>query len=179
MDAARMDREQYVYLQAYISLQPVALEVVDSYRTTAADKEITLAVAPPGELQPIVRGDKERLASAISVLVENAIAYSPKGGTVRVALTAAPDQVRFEIRDNGIGVSDEEKRHIFKKFYRTERARHADTEGIGLGLNMAKSIIERHRGTIGVESAGVGKGSTFWFTLPAPRVQDSHLPTTP
>ena len=169
MDAARMDREQYTYVQSLISLQPIVEEVLESYGSVAVEKHITLRLVPPTSIIPAIRGDSERLASAMGVLVENAIAYTPSGGTIEVQLSSAPDAVRFEIRDSGIGVSPEEQKHIFKKFYRTERARHADTEGIGLGLNMAKSIIERHRGSIGVESTGVGKGSTFWFTLPVPK----------
>jgi signal transduction histidine kinase len=166
MDAARMDREDYTYAKSSLSLLPIVEEVLATYRGAAAEKHLTLSFTPPASV-PDVRGDKERLASAVSVLVENAIAYTPPSGSIAIMLLGAPDQVRFQITDTGIGVTDQERHHIFKKFYRTDRARHADTEGVGLGLHMAKNIIERHRGTIGVESPGVGQGSTFWFTLPA------------
>jgi signal transduction histidine kinase len=165
MDAARLDKDSYSYVEVPLSLEELAAQAVAVYHDALKEKRITLVLNPPPPL-PEVKGDKERLLSAMSVLLENAIAYTPAGGTITVALSAGPDQVRFSVTDTGIGVSSEEARHIFKKFYRTDRARHADTEGVGLGLHMAKSIIERHRGSIGVESKGAGQGSTFWFTLP-------------
>ncbi|MDE1966409.1 MAG: HAMP domain-containing histidine kinase [Patescibacteria group bacterium] len=167
MDAARMDKENYVYEKSEVALVPLVESVLDTYQSAIADKHIALTFTPPPTL-PEIRGDKERLASAVSVLVENAVAYTPPGGSIRVTLAFSLDEVRFAITDSGIGVAESERRHIFKKFYRTDRARRADTEGVGLGLHMAENIIKRHRGSIGVESPGIGQGSTFWFTLPVP-----------
>jgi signal transduction histidine kinase len=165
MDAARMDKEQYTYASALVSLTPIIEEALGIYRAAMIAKHITLSYAPDAVL-PVVRGDKERLASVVSVFIENAVAYTPDGGSIAIKVIPAKDQIRFQVTDTGIGVTDEEQRHIFKKFYRTDRARRADTEGVGLGLHMAKNIIERHKGSIGVESNGIGQGSTFWFTLP-------------
>ncbi|MGH7174744.1 MAG: sensor histidine kinase, partial [Minisyncoccia bacterium] len=93
--------------------------------------------------------------------------YTPSGGSVSVQIV--PDQrgVRFSVVDTGVGVSKADQRDIFKTFFRTEAARAADTEGVGLGLSLVKNTIERQGGTVGVLSEGAGKGSTFWFTLPA------------
>ena len=103
------------------------------------------------------------------MFIENAIAYSPEKSVINVSLSFEKDTIRFSVTDKGIGFSSRERAYIFKKFFRTDRAKTADTEGLGIGLYMAKNIIERHRGTLEAESPGIQKGSTFWFTLPVPK----------
>jgi two-component system sensor histidine kinase SaeS len=115
---------------------------------------------------PLVGGDATRLASIMDVMLENACIYSNAGGTVEVLLQEKNKNIVFSVSDSGIGIKSEDQKHIFTRFFRTYAAKVADTEGMGLGLAMAKSIIERHRGEIGVRSAGDGKGSTFWFSIP-------------
>ena len=112
-------------------------------------------------------GDPGRLASVGDVMIENAVIYNRSGGSVRIALTKdGRNGLRFEVADTGIGVVDDDKSRIFGSFYRTDAAKRADTEGVGIGLSIAKNIIEKHGGKIGVTSSGDNKGSTFWFTLP-------------
>ncbi len=165
MDAVRIEKEHYAYTYTVMSLGELVKDVLASFTTAIADKHINLTVDIPPEL-PLVRADRDRLASAIHVFIENAISYTPNGGSIRVVLTGYTDAVRFEVTDSGIGVGPDERARLFVRFYRSDRARRADTEGVGIGLSIAKNIIERHRGTVGASSKGVGKGSTFWFTLP-------------
>jgi len=113
-----------------------------------------------------VLADLRRIVSVIEVLLENALNYTPEGGLIQIITYEKGKRVYYSVRDSGIGVSSHERKNIFSRFYRTEAARRADTEGIGLGLAMAQSIIKKHKGKIGVESEGENKGSVFWFWLP-------------
>lgn len=122
-----------------------------------ADTEVTIVANP------------QRITSVIEVLIENAVNYTPEGGLVQVITYTKSGRAVYSVRDTGIGVPPKEQKLIFSRFYRTDAARRADTEGVGLGLAMAKSIIEKNGGKIGVESQGENKGSTFWFSLPAPQ----------
>ena len=173
VDAARMEKEQYAYAYTDLSLTAVAHEVLAPFTHAMQIKRIALTTDLPDALPP-VRADKERLASAIHVFIENAVAYTPEGGTIRVAVANLEDALKFSVTDSGIGIAPDDRARIFKKFYRSLAAHHADTEGVGLGLSMAKNIIERQRGTVGFESAGVGQGSTFWFTLPISTKHVAH-----
>ena len=164
-DAARMEKERYSYAYADLSLASLAREVLEPFATAVRDKHLSVTTELPDGL-PEVRADRERLAAALHVFIENAIAYTPDGGSVRIGVTNLGDALKFAVTDTGIGVAPEDRARIFKRFYRSAEAHHADTEGVGLGLSMAKSIIERQRGSVGFESSGLGQGSTFWFTLP-------------
>jgi histidine kinase len=98
-------------------------------------------------------------------LVDNAIKYTDKG-TVEISFEISDNVARCKIKDNGLGISLEELPHLFTRFMRTKEAQLVQTEGTGLGLYVAKTIIEAQSGKIWAESAGIGKGSTFVFELP-------------
>jgi signal transduction histidine kinase len=98
----------------------------------------------------------------IENLLSNALKATPSGGTLRVALTREDEQLRFAVSDSGTGIARDELLHIFDPYYRGQGARSA---GLGLGLAIAKSIVEAHGGQIHAEST-LGKGSTFSFRLP-------------
>lgn len=110
--------------------------------------------------------DQVRMKFVLQTLIENAIHYSVGKGTVTIEITQEGKNIRFTVRDQGIGMDKEELLHIFSKFYRTSRARAADTEGLGIGLFIAKEIVLHHKGKIWAESEGQGKGSVFTFTIP-------------
>lgn len=165
IDAVKMERGSYQYTWRNLSLEELARKTLTSFSTSAQAKHIEMTLQADRKI-PFVRADEERLASAIHVLVENALSYTPANGTITISITDDHDTVKFAVTDTGIGVEKADLSRLFSRFYRGERARRADTEGVGLGLSMAKTIIQRHRGTIGVDSPGIGKGSTFWFTLP-------------
>ncbi len=115
--------------------------------------------------------DWEKISEVATNLIDNAIKYTPKNGKVFVRLqnldikTANP-KVKFSISDNGIGISQDEMRNLFKKFSRSENSSVINTEGTGLGLYVAKKIIKDHGGNIWAKSEGRGKGSEFCFKLP-------------
>jgi two-component system phosphate regulon sensor histidine kinase PhoR len=117
-----------------------------------------------------VCGDRERLAEVIDNLLTNAVKYSHAGGAVRVNLfERAEDGERtavLTVADHGIGITEEEQRQLFTKFFRTQEAQERAIQGVGLGLSISKSIVEGHDGSIGVSSAP-GVGTTFTVLLPA------------
>lgn len=152
------------YAKEKIGLIAASKDVFKRLDPIITSKRLNVSIHVDDEVY--VYGDARRLYSVIEVLLENAVNYTPEGGLVQVIAYTKGKQAMFSVRDSGIGVSPEERRHIFSRFYRTDAAKRADTEGVGLGLAMAKNIIEKHHGKIGVESNGEGKGSTFWFSLP-------------
>ena len=108
--------------------------------------------------------DIARLEQVVQNLLTNAIKYSPDGGDVLVNVAADRQQVTVAIRDQGLGIAAEELQYVFDRFYRVARTR--GLEGSGLGLYVCRGIISAHGGRIWVTSDGVGKGSTFWFSIP-------------
>lgn len=119
-----------------------------------------LVVAPLYE----VNADPERIREVLTNLIDNAVKYTPKGN-VDVTVTSDKNNVKVAIRDTGLGIPLEEQKHMFEKFYRVNNSKTREIGGTGLGLYIARSLIELYGGRIGVESTP-GQGSTFYFTLP-------------
>jgi signal transduction histidine kinase len=112
-----------------------------------------------------VRGDSHALSRLFTILIDNAVKYTPDHGRVSVSLAEANSDAMCEIADSGIGMSEEELPHIFERFYRADRARSRERGGAGLGLAIARSITRAHGGTIEVESTP-GLGSAFRARIP-------------
>jgi signal transduction histidine kinase len=115
---------------------------------------------------PIIRGDREKLRQALGNLIDNAIKYSPAGGTITIGGRAERDHVIVFVRDQGIGVPRDEYLRVFERFHRVDTSLSRSTQGVGLGLYICRVIVEAHGGQIWVESAGSGQGSTFYIRLP-------------
>jgi signal transduction histidine kinase len=123
--------------------------------------EVVLGTVTPA----VVLGDELRLRELLLNLVENAIKYSHPGGKVEVSLLTEGQHARLSVTDQGIGISDEDQKRIFDRFFRTDEARAHTKKGTGLGLAICTWIAESHKGKITVVSAP-GQGSTFTVTLP-------------
>lgn len=113
----------------------------------------------------LVIADPDRILQVLTNLLSNARKYSPGGGEIRVFAQLADQVVEVSVQDQGLGIPAEARAHLFERFYRIDRSDHHEIRGTGLGLSITQKIIEGHGGKVGVESAGPGKGSRFYFTL--------------
>ncbi len=153
----------------HFKVQPLALDdviegAVDTFKAVLQQTGRTIRVSVPEELPPVA-ADPDRVGQVLINYISNALKYSPNGGEVTVSARQFGDFVRISVRDHGLGISREDQKRLFTKFYRVDSALTRDIGGTGLGLSICKSIIELLGGEIGVKSRS-GQGSTFWFTLP-------------
>ena len=139
-------------------------QAVTSWQPKVAAKELLLSLDLPDNLPP-VNIDQQRVNEVLHNLLENAVAHTNKGGTINVAAMTQNDWVEVCVSDTGEGIPVEDLPNIFERFYRVDRSRARATGGSGLGLTIAKRLVEAHGGQITVQSA-LGKGSSFSFTLP-------------
>ena len=146
-----------------ILLSDLILQAIDESRLTAESREIKIEFIKNNEIT--ILGDESQLEMAISNLIENAINYSPNKTTVVVSLNKVDDLAEIKVKDQGIGISEENIERIFERFYRVDPARSRATGGTGLGLSIVKHIITNHGGDITVWSEQ-GEGSTFTMRLP-------------
>jgi signal transduction histidine kinase len=140
-------------------------DVVMQYEPQAEEQGIDLAADLP-ERHARAAADIGLVERALSNLIDNAIHYTPDGGTVRVRLENEAREVSVEVSDTGPGIPDDELPHIFERFYRVDKSRDRDKGGAGLGLAIAQTILKLHDRSLEVEST-VGAGTTFRFRLPA------------
>jgi signal transduction histidine kinase len=146
-----------------VDLGEIGRSVVDKYKTRAMDKRIALTLRGDYNLPPI-SGDARSLERALSALVDNAIKFSPHGGEVEVRFKADRERLTVEVEDRGIGIAPDMRPRIFDRFYHIERHDNDLFGGIGLGLSIAKQVIEQHNGALEVESKP-GVGSVFIIRL--------------
>lgn len=132
----------------------------------AESKRITLGFDLTPNL-PLVLADEDRAIQILTNLTGNALQYTPKGGHITISTKRIDGEIQISVRDSGIGIPPEHLTHIFNRFYRVDKSRSRQSGGgSGIGLTIARALIEAHGGRIWVESHGEGKGSTFNFTLP-------------
>ncbi|MDE1874701.1 MAG: hypothetical protein KGI79_01165 [Patescibacteria group bacterium] len=140
-------------------------KAVQGIRERAQDKRVSVALSCPPK-SAAVSVDRRRMAFALQIIAENAVTYTPEGGDVSVSVSHDASGVYIEVKDSGIGIAKEDLPRMFSKFWRSAAAKTVDTEGMGIGLFMAREIIERHDGQIWARSEGVGRGSLFTIRLP-------------
>ena len=129
------------------------------------EKCVTLTPSLPHD--PImILADEDRIIQVLTNLIGNALQYTPENGTVSVSIEREKNEARISVRDTGFGIPAEYLKHIFDRFYRVDKSRSRAHGGSGIGLTIAKHLVEAHGGKIWAESAGENKGSIFIFTLP-------------
>jgi len=129
------------------------------------EKRVTLTSSLP--LEPIhFLADEDRMIQVLTNLIGNALQYTPEHGTVTVSIERDKNEARISVRDTGFGIPTEHLAHIFDRFYRVDKSRSRARGGSGIGLTIAKHLVEAHGGKIWAESTGENKGSVFVFTLP-------------
>jgi two-component system, OmpR family, sensor histidine kinase SenX3 len=153
----------------------IVAESIERIRTAAEQHEVKINFEEP-EANHVVFGDRRQLTSALHALLENAVVYSPRDGTVTITIhridatvgdegeTAGPC-VHVEIRDHGVGIPAKDLERIFERFYRVDPGRARETGGTGLGLSIVRHVAQNHGGTVLVDSRE-GEGSTFTLELP-------------
>jgi signal transduction histidine kinase len=138
--------------------------ITDMAAALAARRQrIDLAIAADAER---VRADPAKLHDALRNLVANAITYAPEDSTIRISAQREGGRVTIAVADDGPGVPDEDLARVFERFYRVEKSRTRTLGGTGIGLTIARALVEAMHGAMRAESMGLGKGSTFTFTLP-------------
>jgi histidine kinase len=132
----------------------------------AETKHISVNFELPRDLPPVL-ADEDRAIQVLTNLAGNALQYTPEGGRVTISAKRLEDEVQISVHDTGVGIPPEHLSHIFDRFYRVDKSRSRQSGGgSGIGLTIARALVEAHGGRIWVESNGEGQGSTFTFTLP-------------
>jgi two-component system OmpR family sensor kinase len=155
-----------------VDLGNLLVEVADQMRPLADARLVSLLVSAPPDVAAM--GEPDRLKQVVLNLTDNAIRYTPEGGEVRLtaAVEQSAGQVRIEVQDMGPGIPAQDLPHIFDRFYRGDISRARSTGNTGLGLAIARAIVEAHSGTISAESVP-GKGATFRVVLPTDRQSEA------
>ncbi|MGQ9602163.1 MAG: ATP-binding protein [Candidatus Bipolaricaulia bacterium] len=168
LDATRIEAGQIVQEMEEIELQPVVESALENVRSQAGEKGLKLELEmalPEGLPRVKVRASARRLEQALTNLLNNAVKFTPQGGEVHLEVKDQGDHLQVTVRDTGVGIAPEELPRIFEEFY---RGKGAEGKGAGLGLAIAKKIVEAHGGKIWAESPDpvTGRGSRFTFTIP-------------
>jgi signal transduction histidine kinase len=161
---ARADSQELKVSNRAIEVGPIVEQVVQALAPLARkERQVTVNLDEmPADLWAV--GDPDRLAQVLTNLVRNAINYTPEGGVVSVRVGSAADHVQIAVADTGVGISADDLTHIFERFYRADGSRARDTGGFGLGLSIARELLEAMGGSLSATSQP-GLGSTFWISL--------------
>ncbi|MBD1380087.1 two-component system histidine kinase PnpS [Metabacillus arenae] len=163
LDLSKIEQQGFELNIHKLDLPELLEEVVLMLQHKADQKEVELILNIKMK-EVIIHGDIHRLKQIFINLINNGIAYTPKGGSVTISVTSESDEAKIEVSDTGIGIREDEVPRIFERFYRVDKARSRNSGGTGLGLAIVKHLIEAHKGKIMVNSS-VGQGTTFTVLL--------------
>ncbi|HEX6623095.1 MAG TPA: heavy metal sensor histidine kinase [Pyrinomonadaceae bacterium] len=166
LSISRLDAGEAHVEKAHFDLAELAGTMTEFLRLLAEDKNISLSSRTRGPVG--VEGDPARLKQVVVNLLDNAIKYTPEGGSVEVSVEASGNRAVLQVSDSGVGIPGDALPHVFERFYRVDKARSRHLGGTGLGLAIVKSICAAHGGRVSVESEE-GKGSRFRVELPLAR----------
>lgn len=164
---AGTDNHTFSLEKTEVELDTLVLNCAEAFEMMAREKGLTLSAGLPESVLAPCLCDETRIKQVLSILLHNAISYTPKGGSITLSLSHTGTVFEIRVVDTGIGILDADKKRIFERFYRTDKSR-SQKEHFGLGLSIASEIIKAHKGSIRVIDTPKG-GSTFVFTLPAPK----------
>ncbi len=164
LDLSRIEERRVVHRWQQEEIGSLVDRVMMICGTRAEEKGIAIKADLPAQLPPLF-GDPDLLAQVFINLVDNAIKYTPTGGTVTLSASVKGDEIRIDVTDTGVGIPAENLPRVFERFYRVEKARTRGAGGTGLGLAIVKHIVKSHGGRVEVKST-VGKGTKFSVFLP-------------
>lgn len=165
LSVSRLQTGKFMIEKRAIDLSKVVAQEVDGLRTTAAGHQLKITYRRPKNF-PEIMVDENKIRQVMMNFMDNAIYYSPEGGTIEVDLKKDDNRVIFTVKDHGMGVPKSDQSNLFGKFFRASNARKQRPDGTGVGLFLAKKVVTSHKGNVIFESVE-GKGSTFGFWLPA------------
>jgi two-component system phosphate regulon sensor histidine kinase PhoR len=164
LQIARLESGQETFDMTDVPLAEVIDQCCDQFAKTATSRQVELqADLPPPDLT--VWADDEGVRTILSNLVDNALKYTPAGGTVAIRATPDAGGVTLEVADTGIGIAEQDQERVFERFYRADKARSREMGGTGLGLAIVKHLAQAFGGTVSLTSQP-GRGSTFRVQLP-------------
>lgn len=164
LNMARIDSGELATKFKPLNLRPILSEIVTFMQPLANEKRVTIEIQPSDNL-PMIQGDKDTLEQVFINLITNAINYNRPEGKVIISIKEEADYLSVEVADTGIGIPNEALPFIFDQFYRVKRDGNEKVSGSGLGLSIAKKIVDAHSGSIKVTTV-LGEGSTFIVSLP-------------
>jgi len=164
LDVSKIQAGRLEYVWETVNLDALLREVAETMQQMSATHTIVVRGAPAGSLV----GDQDRLEQVFTNLLSNAIKYAPDEPLIEMEVSRSTETVTIRVRDQGIGIPQEQREKIFERFYRAFDPSRRAVPGLGMGLYIAVEIVKGHGGTITVDSE-VGKGSTFQVTLPLKR----------
>ena len=174
LDLSRIATGRLIFEMKPVRVGSCIEEVLDELRPLAAAKSVTVAYAD--EYDSVVQGDYTRLCQVVRNLLSNAIKFSEANGRVEIHLRRAGSHAEVSVADQGVGIAPDHLPHIFDRFKQADSTTTRRQGGMGIGLSLAKYIVEGHGGHLSAHSAGIGKGATFIFTLPIHAVVDAAAP---
>jgi signal transduction histidine kinase len=165
LDLVRMDRGALALDLRPVHLADVLQRSMDTVRMMAEARGVGIILAPMPEAMPAVRADALRLQQILWNLLANAIKFTARHGRIVVRVEREPERYMVSVEDDGIGIPESDLPHVFERFRQVDGSPTRQHAGMGIGLSLARSLVELHGGTIWVEST-MGEGSRFTFTLP-------------
>ncbi len=164
LDLSKLESGEVPLRREEVALAPLVSRVMSEIEVASADRDVEVSSDLPDDL-PAIEADPERVHQVIFNLVDNAVRFTPEGGEVRIEAHRHDGAVEVSVADTGVGIPPEALPRLFERFYRVDPARARGDGGTGIGLAIARSVVEAHGGTIRAESEP-GQGSTFTFDLP-------------
>jgi two-component system sensor histidine kinase VicK len=161
---SRLDNKRTQWKVETFDLCRSVSRLIEVMRVDIEAREHTVTFTSEGHI-PQITADRERIEQVIVNVISNSVKYTPVGGKIDVSVTSAEEKVSFRVKDNGIGIPEEDLGRIFERFYRVEKSRTSEMGGTGLGLAIARELIEAHGGDIQIESQ-LGEGTAVTVTLP-------------
>ncbi|MGI9118241.1 MAG: sensor histidine kinase [Minisyncoccia bacterium] len=153
------------YFFKKVSIREIIETSISKYKQTIKEKGFKFNIETFTDIPPLT-ADLKKMSFVFDVVMENALYYTPAGGSIMVGAVTGKNKIIFYVADSGIGLNGHDKRNLFTKFYRGDRARAMYTDGMGLGLYLSKTILKKHGGSIYAKSLGADKGTTFFVELP-------------